>query len=364
MQRALKVQLYQHRERFPALMKALTTVGSIPLFFDVSDYIGCCNPGNYNEHPVVYNYTSPPPEVAYFTISKPTSCNYGFPIPSYSTYRYATTLIGNYSRWEDRMKEWNSTYPWESKIPQVFWRGVRSGRFLKHRVEFLQRVVRADPTLLLEEEQHQSQQSVFNVHTTRTIYSEYKGKYPSVFNITPPEESMNYKVTFDLDGNAWSERFPRLLCYNSAVIKIDVPHENEEYFMGHTVLPGIHYIPASLNNFTRVARFVLHPSQDDMLRQVVRNANAWCAERMKEEMLNLDFLSVLNGYVETLQEGWMEEWAQAFAAHVGPAVQENDTGGFTDSVLDNTGVVNFEPKVPWLDGPTPWRIEDYAAPMA
>lgn len=170
---------------------------------------------------------------------------------------------------------------------------------------------------------------------------------------------MKYKATFDIDGHSWSERFPRLLCYNSPVIKIDVPHENEEYFMGHTVFPGIHYIPADLDNFTKVARMVLDPSNDEMLREVVRNANAWCVERLNEETLNLDFLSVLNGYVETLDEGWMEGWKQAFSAYVGPGVRDGH-GGFHSTVVDNRHTQNI-PTIKGLEGPTPWRLDKYQA---
>lgn len=355
-QRALQIQLYQHQEQFPALIKALTTVGSIPLFFDLSDYLGCCNPNNTNDEVVLYNSTSSTP-VAYFTMSKPALCNFGFPIPSSYTYKYATTLIEKKHRtWQRQMNAWNKTYPLESKIPQVYWSGVQSGRFLKHRLEFLQKVVADDEQQNVTSQKH----SIFNVHPTWRVDECDPGKCPSVKQSTPQEEPMKYKATFDIDGHSWSERFPRLLCYNSPVIKIDVPHENEEYFMGHTVFPGIHYIPADLDNFTQVARMVLDPSNDEMLREVVRNANAWCVERLNEESLNLDFLSVLNGYVETLDEGWMEGWKQAFSAHVGPGVRDGH-GGFHSTVVDNRQTQHI-PTVKGLEGPTPWRLDKFQAP--
>lgn len=345
-QRALQVHLPQHSERFPALMQALTTVGSIPLFLDLSDYMGCCNAMNTNEEVVAYNESSPVPDVAYFTISKPVSCNYGFPIPSYSSYHYAEVLRKNNHTWGQQMSEWNTQYPWESKINQVYWTGANSGRFLTHRFRFLRRVAQARNA------------SIFNVHPSAPVCD----ACPSPTNHTSPqEESMRYKVTFDLDGNAWSERFPRLLCYNSAVIKLDVPHENEEYFMGHTVLPGIHYIPASLSNFTRVAEMALQ--NDDLLQQVVRNANAWCAQHMLEQELNLDFLSVLEGYVGRLEENWGQEWKRQFAAHVGPSANDGGHGGFTDSVLQN-GTVYYKPKVSGLTGPTPWDLDEYIRNVA
>ena len=47
----------------------------------------------------------------------------------------------------------------------------------------------------------------------------------------PETDTMNYRAVLDLDGTAWSERFARLLCYNSVVIRIEVDNDLEEYFI-------------------------------------------------------------------------------------------------------------------------------------
>jgi len=34
------------------------------------------------------------------------------------------------------------------------------------------------------------------------------------------DHQMKYKAIFDIDGNNWSSRFPKLLCTNSVIIKV------------------------------------------------------------------------------------------------------------------------------------------------
>jgi hypothetical protein len=79
---------------------------------------------------------------------------------------------------------------------------------------------------------------------------------PAAEGRSPMEDSMRFKAVIDIDGNSWSERFPRLMCYNSAVIGIDVSDHaptladfEEEYYMragGDRPLPGVHCISADL----------------------------------------------------------------------------------------------------------------------
>jgi len=93
---------------------------------------------------------------------------------------------------------------------------------------------------------------------------------------------MSYRAVIDTDGNSWSERLPRLLCYNSAVVVVAVQDDYDEYIMDELV-PGVHYIPANLEKLTEVARGIMQPVNDDMLRSVVKNANTWCREHLTEE---------------------------------------------------------------------------------
>ena len=147
---------------------------------------------------------------------------------------------------------------------------------------------------------------------------------------------MNYRAVLDLDGTAWSERFARLLCYNSVVIRIEVDNDLEEYscFDGEELQPHVHYLPATLKNCTLVASRAAQNKSRVAMERIITNANLWCRTNMVIPKLNQAFASVVEGYVSHLDKGdlsWRQHWAehqheyfgrQAFSGH----------GGFTDSV--------------------------------
>jgi hypothetical protein len=51
-----------------------------------------------------------------------------------------------------------------------------------------------------------------------------------------------------------------------------MPEGYEEYFTVD-LIPGIHFIPANMENFTYVAQIFMQPEQGEMLRGVEANAN-------------------------------------------------------------------------------------------
>jgi len=114
---------------------------------------------------------------------------------------------------------------------------------------------------------------------------------------------MLHRIVLDIDGNAWSERFTRLLCMNSAVVKVLLDPDDQCFdYTSRDLIPNVHYIPASLDNFTEVVRDVMEDG--DFLRGVVEKANEWCRREVRVERMNGVFLSVLEGYVSLLEEGW------------------------------------------------------------
>jgi hypothetical protein len=319
-QKALQVQLVQHHDRFPALVKVLREVGSLPLLFDLSDYRGCLI-GSRSPTVVATDIVGAP----LFTLCRSPNCNYAFPIPTYSTYEYADTFVGgleqNITSWNERMEYWKRDYPWTNKTAKVYWRGsCRLGAGL-NRKRFVKKAAA------------RTAQTYMQVSPVGTCHKINGDPNPS-----PPEDSMKYKAVFDIDGNSWSERFPRLMCYNSAIVRIGIGNdEMEEYFMTD-VIPGVHYIPATLENFTTVANMIMQPENDAMLRRVMQNANQWCRERLTVERLNLDFLSVLNGYVDALNirdANWSQHWLQVASAYVGEGVFESGHEGFVLRIPTN-----------------------------
>jgi hypothetical protein len=92
------------------------------------------------------------------------------------------------------------------------------------------------------------------------------------------EDFQQYRAIIDIDGNSWSERFPRLLCMNSVVIKIDP--EQVDYFWP-TLQEGVHYLrAANLSHLVQVARYATSDDNEQEMQRIVANARAWCRQRM------------------------------------------------------------------------------------
>lgn len=79
------------------------------------------------------------------------------------------------------------------------------------------------------------------------------------------------------------------------------------------MIPDLHYIPASLENITDVARYVVDPKNDEKMRNVVKAANSWCKRVVTEEVLVRDAMfqldeleSALGAYEE--RNNWIDDW--------------------------------------------------------
>lgn len=93
----------------------------------------------------------------------------------------------------------------------------------------------------------------------------------------PMQDFWNYRAILDLDGNSWSERFPRVLCGNSVVIKVSPAQV--DYFWP-TLFPHVHYVPANLTNLTAVAAHVVADDNQVEMQQIVANAQSWCQNHL------------------------------------------------------------------------------------
>ncbi|CAJ1917925.1 unnamed protein product [Cylindrotheca closterium] len=239
-QRALAIQLHSHQNDFPALTNALTKVGTFPLGMDLRDYRGCLDPRiSYNESAPDYEVkTALERNMPLFTVCRSFDCSYSFPIPNYGDYQ--VMKMADKMGWDKQQETWNAQFPWDQKLSKVYWRGGMKGA----RVEFLDRVKTA----------------VKDGNSTYLDVKEAgcpKNADPDFCSPKEPlDSSMKYKAVCDIDGNSWSARFPRLLCYNSAVIKVTLEEDYEEYFMAD-LQPNVHFIPASLDNFTYMAEYYM-----------------------------------------------------------------------------------------------------------
>jgi hypothetical protein len=74
-----------------------------------------------------------------------------------------------------------------------------------------------------------------------------------------------------------------------------------EYFY-HELQPMVHYVPASLENLTTVAAYVLDQKNEVEMRDMVHSANSWCRTKMIKDRLVKDMMSQLDKYEVMLSE--------------------------------------------------------------
>lgn len=99
-----------------------------------------------------------------------------------------------------------------------------------------------------------------------------------IVNYTTMEDFQKFRAIIDIDGNSWSERFPRLLCMNSVVIKVNP--EQVDYFWP-TLQAGIHYLQAdNLTHLVQMTRYATSDEHEGEMRRIVSNARSWCRQRM------------------------------------------------------------------------------------
>ena len=64
----------------------------------------------------------------------------------------------------------------------------------------------------------------------------------------------------------------------------------------------MHYVPASLENLTQVAEYVLDDNNEVEMKGIVNLANSWCRTKMIKERLAKDMMSQLETYEEMLSD--------------------------------------------------------------
>lgn len=219
--------------------------------------------------------------------------------PSYKSWRY----LKNAESWEAMFRKNEKLYPWSNKMKKSVWRGsTTSNRGMHGQLELLE-----TPRGMLVH--NGSNNSFMDVGFHKLV-----GKYVQHNNNMilkdpiPLEQMMKYKAIIDIDGNNWSARFNSLLCYNSVIIKI-APDFVESNF--EELVPGVHYLPSTLDNITQVSEFVMDEDNDAGMQQIVANANAWCRENMSREKLTGSAVEAIEDYNELLNdydEHWQKNW--------------------------------------------------------
>ena len=221
-------------------------------------------------------------------------CNYSLPIPTYSLIEFVQS-----KNWTQIFSKQDSDYPWDSKIPQAVWRGSNNG----HWRSIMLNITKALNGSLVN-------QTLFNVRKAR----------PKTKHAIPFRDFQKYAAIIDIDGNSWSERFGKLLCMNSVVLKVHP--EFVDYFYP-TLQPWQHYIPVStLEQLWNTTLWVLDPANKLLVRRIVSEAQDWCHHFMNYNHLIQHLLEILDWYVQELDKAdpnWQNLWRSKFL-NMNPAI--------------------------------------------
>jgi hypothetical protein len=73
-----------------------------------------------------------------------------------------------------------------------------------------------------------------------------------------------------------------------------------------------HYVPASLQNITKVIEYLLDKKNRRQMKAIVNSANSWCKRTITKEQLQRDAISQLKKYETSLNHmynvRWVDEW--------------------------------------------------------
>jgi len=76
----------------------------------------------------------------------------------------------------------------------------------------------------------------------------------------------------------------------------------------------MHYVPASLDNITKVVEYVMDTANENDMKSIVREANNWCAEGLSAKGLAQDSIVQLQTYKKALDTyaNMDDDWNKVF----------------------------------------------------
>ena len=290
-----------------------------PMLFWFGDYTEC----NYQNWKQSLS-------IPLFTNAASVQCNYSFPFVTYQTGRDSNI------NWTEMIPQQHERYPWHTKYNKVIWRGSLTGKIVNatHKsprwkmVKLVHDLHEEYDTMKENIDKNDAITTtldpyVLDVAATR-LPPRHKEWRPSLVHELggledgiAMEDFQKYRGIIDMDGNSWSSRFGRLLCYNSVVLKVESSWVDYFYFKNGwdnepKLQPWVHYIPvkADLSNLLEMATFVADPQNDEFLINMVHEANTWCSQNMVRRRISIDILNIWERYIELLDIGnpnWVED---------------------------------------------------------
>ena len=278
---------------------------SFPVLIHFGDH-NSCDYHNYRDQKKVLHSL---PLFTFGTKSNKLDCWNGFPIPSYNMIRESKKSS---DEWDIVFAERDRRYPRHEKIPQAVWRGSLSDGSI---------IVNGETPRIklvtLTNHGYGKTSSLFNVGFSSNKHFRHI-KMTSLKHLVkgtmPFSDVQKFAAVIDIDGNAWSSRFPTQLCLNSVTLKVEPRYM--EYFIGSEVKPGVHYIPIQedLSDLLEQTQWVLHHPEES--QQIVANTQKWCREHMIWKSLARDLLDIWEKYITWLNEHdpewygmWEAQWS-------------------------------------------------------
>jgi Glycosyl transferase family 90 len=290
---------------WPTLTKSLidnqnVSFSGFPILFWFGDYTEC----NYQNWKGDFS-------IPLFTNAAHANCNYSFPFVTYQTGRDSNV------NWKEVIPQYQITYPWKEKISKVVWRGSITGQILNSthkspRWNMLQKIRDLNSQYDIAMKTENIPPFPLDVAATRLPprhkdWSPYLNEVGGLVGGMLMEDFQKYRGILDIDGNSWSSRFGRLLCYNSVVLKVEPSWIDYFYFKddddGFAKLqPWVHYIPvkADLSDLMELATFVMDPNNDMFLLEMVAQANSWCVRNLNRRRVSTDILNIWERYIQLL----------------------------------------------------------------
>jgi len=291
-----------------------------------------------SDFPFVYDYFDYPfcgddmvPVFRVNIIADGNECKFAWPFISsmhyYSSRREKKFLKTNPDEWGEDFARYDRTYPWESKIKKAVWRGSPTGFYQD---------TRDKPRFKLVTKAHGASETLnifLDVKFTpdkrkNEIYVLGEKGHPAYKPIGESyikpgmveEQFMKYRAIIDIDGNAWSSRYGRIICYNSVVIKVESRYQ--AYFEKE-LKPWVHYIPVKgdLSDLEHNVKWAMSDENEESVRSMINKSSEYCEKKFLHHSLVSDFMWTLLDYVELLDNtpGFHETWKKNEVAFDLPA---------------------------------------------
>lgn len=239
--------------------------------------------------------------IPFFTLSSPIDCDTAYLIPNYQMItdsQQREQLVGRLGLYLREQLPFHLFYQGRQKAVAV-WRGSATGnnnQSLNDRQTICE-ISNQYPELVDAKFVGKPKSGWIN---TEMVYGKRRMK---------AREFQAYRAIIDVDGNAWSSRFPRLLCYSSSVVlKVDPEHGDA---LSGTTKPWQHYIPVQRFNLTNdlVAKVRYVNDHPATVNRIIQTANRWCDEQLGTKSLQRHLLRILDHYLQRFEIQQHDDWS-------------------------------------------------------